>query len=118
MSEQATPTSSAPPVESVREADQVRDSLIAAQARIAELEGQPGKVRPELQAELEESRAEILRLRDLLIGMEAELGMAKGRVTELEAQTSGLFGLKRKLLAQIAGPRALLGAARRRFGGG
>jgi hypothetical protein len=69
-------------------------------------------------AGLEESRAEILRLRDLLIGMEAELGLAKGRVTELEAQTSGLFGLKHKLLAYIAGLRALLGSARRRFGGG
>ncbi|HEX2391500.1 MAG TPA: hypothetical protein VHI77_01140 [Solirubrobacterales bacterium] len=67
--------------------------------------------------ELRESRGEILRLRDLLIGMEAELGLAKGRVTELEAQTSGLFGLKRKLLAKVAGLRALLGSARRRFGG-
>jgi len=37
-----------------------------------------------LLTELEASREEILRLRDLLIGKEAELGRAKGQVTELE----------------------------------
>jgi hypothetical protein len=36
--------------------------------------------------ELESAREEILRLRDLLIGKDAELGQAKGRVAELEDQ--------------------------------
>jgi hypothetical protein len=36
--------------------------------------------------ELEAAREEILRLRDLLIGKDAELGQAKGRVAELEDQ--------------------------------
>jgi hypothetical protein len=36
--------------------------------------------------ELEAAREEILRLRDLLIGRDAELGQAEGRVAELEDQ--------------------------------
>jgi hypothetical protein len=36
--------------------------------------------------ELEAAREEVLRLRDLLIGKDAELGQAKGRVAELEDQ--------------------------------
>jgi hypothetical protein len=36
--------------------------------------------------ELEESRKEVLRLRDLVIGREAELGTARGRIEDLTAQ--------------------------------
>jgi hypothetical protein len=36
--------------------------------------------------ELEESRKEVLRLRDLVVGREAELGTARGRIEDLTAQ--------------------------------
>jgi hypothetical protein len=62
----------------------VRDSLLAAQERFAELEDQPGGSRPELLAELDLRQAEILRLRDLLIGMDKELGATKGHLAALE----------------------------------
>jgi hypothetical protein len=38
----------------------------------------------ELRGELRRSRQEVLRLRDLLIGKDAELGVLRGRMTELE----------------------------------
>jgi hypothetical protein len=52
------------------------------EARIAELEGQ-----------LAESRLEVLRLRDELIGAEAELGVARGTITSLRAQLSAYAGI-------------------------
>lgn len=44
---------------------------------------QPGGKR-QLPGELAEAHEEILRLRDLLIGKDAELGRVKGQVAELE----------------------------------
>jgi hypothetical protein len=38
----------------------------------------------QLTEELESAREEILRLRDLLIGKDAELGLVKGQLAELE----------------------------------
>jgi SAM-dependent methyltransferase len=86
-----------------READQLRDSLLAAQERFAALEDQPGGSRPELMAELDSAREEILRLRDLLIGKEIELGGAKGRVLELEDRTRRLTNAKARLEAMVPG---------------
>jgi hypothetical protein len=57
--------------------------------------------RPELLAELDRRDEEILRLRDLLIGMEHELGAAKGRVLELEARTKPLASAKQRLESQV-----------------
>jgi hypothetical protein len=57
--------------------------------------------RPELLAELDRRDEEILRLRDLLIGMEHELGIAKGRVLELEARTKPLASAKQRLESQV-----------------
>jgi sugar/nucleoside kinase (ribokinase family) len=57
--------------------------------------------RPELLAELDRRNEEILRLRDLLIGMEHELGIAKGRVLELEARTKPLASAKQRLETQV-----------------
>lgn len=84
-----------------READQLRDSLLSAQARMAELEDQPGGTRPELLAELEGSREEILRLRDLLIGIEAELGAAKGKLAELEDRGKRLENGKKAIEGRL-----------------
>ncbi|MEX2106808.1 MAG: methyltransferase domain-containing protein [Solirubrobacterales bacterium] len=92
-----------------READQLRDSLLAAQKRFAELEDQPGGSRPELMAELDRRNEEILRLRDLLIGMEAELGSARGRVTELEERSRRLTSAKSRIESRIPFFRRLVG---------
>ena len=43
-----------------------------------------GAGQQELRDELDRRQEEILRLRDLLIGKESELGAAKGRLAELE----------------------------------
>lgn len=67
----------------------------------------------ELAAKLEQSEAEILRLRDLLIGKEAELGVAIGKVAELEARGDLLTVLKhrwqqaRTAIASIPGAKQL-----------
>ena len=51
----------------------------------------------QLAAELAREQEEVVRLRDLLIARDAELGSARGRVAELEGSSAGLFGLARKL---------------------
>jgi SAM-dependent methyltransferase len=67
-----------------REAAEVRKSLLETQERIADLEADGGvEIRPGLLEELDKQNAEILRLRDLLIGKDVELGAAQGRVAEL-----------------------------------
>jgi hypothetical protein len=47
----------------------------------------------ELREELHRSREEVLRLRDLLIARDAELGAVRGRLTELEATAGRLISL-------------------------
>lgn len=54
-----------------------------------------------LREELNRSREEVLRLRDLLIARDAELGAARGRVAEMEVQSG-------KLLNAVARLRGLL----------
>lgn len=84
-----------------READQLRDSLLTTQARVAELEDSPAGTRPELLAELDSRNEEILRLRDLLIGMDAELGTTKGRLAEMEDRSKRLAGAKLRIETQV-----------------
>ena len=57
----------------------------------------------ELQEELDRSREEILRLRDLLIGMESELGAAKGRLAELEDPRVLVLAAKQQLTTRALG---------------
>jgi hypothetical protein len=45
-----------------------------------------------LEAELAREKAEVVRLRNLLIARDAELGEAKGRVAELESRSKRLLG--------------------------
>jgi hypothetical protein len=54
----------------------------------------------ELQDELDRRQEEILRLRDLLIGKDAELGAAKGRLAELEDPRMQLVAAKRQIVAR------------------
>jgi hypothetical protein len=54
-----------------------------------------------LRDELEECRKEVLRLRDLVIGREAELGAARGRVAELSAELTRYAHLESRLDAVL-----------------
>lgn len=69
--------------------------------------------RSELETKLEQSEAEVLRLRDLLIGKEAELGVAVGKVAELEHRGDLLTLLKhrwqqaRATIASVPGVKQL-----------
>jgi hypothetical protein len=57
----------------------------------------------ELREELARSREEVLRLRDLLIGKDAELGVLRGRVAEMEAGTARLLGIVARVRALVPG---------------
>lgn len=81
---------------------EVRQALQDSQARIGELEEGGGiGNRPELLAELDSRNEEILRLRDLLVGMDSELGGAKGRLAELEDRSKRLANAKLRVENQI-----------------
>lgn len=54
-----------------------------------------------LSDELDECRKEVLRLRDLVIGREAELGAARGRVAELSAELTRYAHLESRLDAVL-----------------
>ncbi len=68
----------------------------------------------DLAAELARQRQEVLRLRDLLIARDAELGAAKGRLAELEARSMQLLGAAARLRRLLPGFvwRALAGLRR------
>lgn len=57
-------------------------------------ENTPGKSRGELQAEIDRLNEEVLKLRDLLIGKDAELGVAKGKVAMYEDGRERLENVK------------------------
>jgi hypothetical protein len=63
----------------------------------------------ELRGELARSKEEILRLRDLLIGKDAELGAMRGRLAELEAGAGRLVNAAASLQARV--PRFVRTAA-------
>ena len=92
-----------------READQLRDSLRDAQRQIGELEGKRPDPDPALLSEIDQSRREILRLRDLLIGKEAELGNAKGRLAQFEDHSERIGGAKQQIAARFPFLRKLVG---------
>ena len=74
----------------------------------------PVESRSDLQQELDRSNEEILRLRDLLISKDAELGTALGRQAQLEMQSRHLLGLIARV-SRIPGAMRLAGAALRRL---
>jgi hypothetical protein len=57
----------------------------------------------ELREELNRSREEVLRLRDLLISKDAELGSLKGQVAALEAGTARLLNAVTRLRSLFPG---------------
>jgi hypothetical protein len=76
----------------------------------------PVESRPNLQEELDRANEEILRLRDLLISKDAELGTALGRQLQLETQSRHLLGLMARV-SRVPGAMRLGGAALRRLRG-
>ena len=77
------------------EVAEVRQSLLHSQEQLSELEAGGGVGnRPELLVELDRRDQEILRLRDLLIGMEAELGTVRGQNADLEERWERVIGVK------------------------
>ena len=99
------------------EAQEVRSALLRAQERLAEIEAGEVEDRPELLRELDRSREEILRLRDLLIGKDAELGTARGRLCELEDQNQRVASVANRVHARIPRVFRLFGAVLRRLRG-
>lgn len=70
--------------------------------------------KPHRDADLDPRDAEILRLRELLIAKDEELGEVKGQLAELENITRGLMTAAHRLQTVAPGLfRLLLGVARR-----
>ncbi|HEY5815316.1 MAG TPA: hypothetical protein VIS95_03145 [Solirubrobacterales bacterium] len=86
MSEQATSTGSRPP-------EELSES--------------------ELRAEIADQREEILRLRDLLVSKDAELGAAKGRLAELDDRSQRIAGAAGRIESRLPGLGKLIGTALR-----
>ncbi|HEX6602794.1 MAG TPA: hypothetical protein VF030_09155, partial [Solirubrobacterales bacterium] len=101
----------------------VRQALLEAEDRLAELEAEGAEGRDELQEQLAQRDEEILRLRDLLIAKDAELGTARGRLAELEEYSQRFTNVATRVQSQIPGLGFLvrlvrkLQGLRRRAGG-
>lgn len=101
-----------------QEVSEVRASLLATQERLEELEQTGGfESRPEVLAELDRKNEEILKLRDLLVGRDAELGAAKGRLAAAEESTRSVQGVARRIQERIPGGMRFGGALLRRLQG-
>ncbi|MGN6255071.1 MAG: methyltransferase domain-containing protein [Solirubrobacterales bacterium] len=101
-----------------REVAEVRQSLLGVQQQLSQLEGRASvENRPEMLAELDRLREENLRLRDLLLGKDAELGTARGALAAHEDQSRRLMGAVSRVQARIPGAMRLGGAALRRIQG-
>lgn len=57
----------------------------------------------ELRAELAQAQEEVLRLRDLLIGKEAELGRLRGQLAEIQGGAAPLLMVAARLRALLPG---------------
>jgi Methyltransferase domain len=101
------------------EAREVREALLKSQERLAELEAAGNEERQEqvreLEGELERQQEEVLRLRDLLIGRDAELGAARGQLAALEDQTQRMANVANRVQSRIPKAFRVLGALLRRL---
>lgn len=71
----------------------------------------------ELREELARCREEVLRLRDLLIGKDAELGTLRGRLAELEGGAAPLVNVAARLRSRVPSfVRSAAGGLRKRRG--
>jgi SAM-dependent methyltransferase len=83
------------------EVSEMRSSLLGLQERLERLDEAPIEKREGLQAEIDRQKEEILRLRDLVVGKDAELGTALGRIAELEEATKSYSTVAEKLDATL-----------------
>jgi hypothetical protein len=67
----------------------------------------------ELRTELMRERQEVLRLRDILVRKDAELGAAKGRLAELDDRSERLANAAARVEARVPGLGRLIGTALR-----
>lgn len=67
----------------------------------------------ELRQELTRQQEEILRLRDLLVSKDAELGAAKGRLAELDDRSQRIAGAAGRIESRLPGLGRLIGTALR-----
>lgn len=83
-----------------------------------EVRGREGETAngPEPQQEVDHLKEEVLRLRDLLIAKDAELGAALGRQAQLEQYSRHLLGALH-LVQRIPGAAGLLRAVLRKLAG-
>jgi SAM-dependent methyltransferase len=72
------------------EVSEMREALLALQDRLGKIESGESEDRSALHKEIDLQKEELLRLRDLLIGKAAELGLARGRLAELEDRSTRL----------------------------
>jgi hypothetical protein len=93
------------------EVEELRRSLLTTQERLAGLEEGEVEDRPRLLRELDARDEELLRLRDLLIVKETELGYARGGLAELSEYSARLSLLAKTL--QNRAPGLLRGVLRR-----
>jgi SAM-dependent methyltransferase len=99
-----------------REVNEVRESLLAAQDRLAEIESESRiENRDEILAEIDHLREENLRLRDLLVGKDAELGAARGELAQHQEQSRRLMGAAARVQSRIPGAMRLGGIALRKL---
>lgn len=68
----------------------------------------------ELRMELAQAREEVLRLRDLLVGKEAEMGALRGRIAEIEGGAAPLLMVAARLRALL--PSSVRSALKRLLG--
>jgi len=80
---------------------------------------EPSAVQVEEATEVARLREENLRLRDLLIGKDAEMGMLRGQVAELQAGHARLLNIFAKVRSLLPGfVWKALGSVRRRLSRG
>lgn len=72
------------------------------------------QTRPDLEGEVERLSEENLRLRDLLIGKDAELGAARGRLAELEDQSRRVANVAARIQSLLPGVTRVVRAMLRR----
>jgi predicted nuclease with TOPRIM domain len=70
-----------------------------------------GQTNAELREKLARQDEEILRLRDLLISKDVELGAVKGRLAELDDRSARLASLATRIENRVPGLGRLVGAA-------
>jgi SAM-dependent methyltransferase len=96
------------------EVSEVRGALLKAQEQLAELEERDGiEDRPALLQELDRRNEEILRLRDLLVGQEVELGAARGNLAVHEDHSQRFSNAAARIQSRIPGAMRLTGAVLR-----